>query len=173
MDQRASWRSRSSVVAAGSWQLRRDPPSPHPPPTAAPRKTPAPRVDAAAVASRSHVPVLCYHQIRDPTSADSAADRQYIVSPSVLEAQLQALEEAGYTPVTGEAYVAHMARGAKLPRKPILLTFDDASGGQYTRALPILQEAPLRRDVLRDDGRARQGGLAHARVRSRRSTAPG
>jgi peptidoglycan/xylan/chitin deacetylase (PgdA/CDA1 family) len=106
----------------------------------APRKTPAPRVDAAAVASRSHVPVLCYHQIRDPTSADSAADRQYIVSPSVLEAQLQALEEAGYTPVTGEAYVAHMARGAKLPRKPILLTFDDASGGQYTRALPILKK---------------------------------
>jgi peptidoglycan/xylan/chitin deacetylase (PgdA/CDA1 family) len=113
---------------------------PTPTSTAAPRRTPAPRVDAAAVASRSHVPVLCYHQIRDPTSADSAADRQYIVSPSVLEAQMQALDAAGYTPVTGEAYVAHMARGAKLPRKPILLTFDDASGGQYTRALPILKK---------------------------------
>jgi peptidoglycan/xylan/chitin deacetylase (PgdA/CDA1 family) len=117
-----------------------DPSKPTPTSTAAPRRTPAPRTDAAAVASRSHVPVLCYHQIRDPTSADSAADRQYIVSPSVLEAQLTALDEAGYTPVTGEAYVAHMARGAKLPRKPILLTFDDASAGQYSRALPILRK---------------------------------
>jgi peptidoglycan/xylan/chitin deacetylase (PgdA/CDA1 family) len=107
--------------------------------TPAPKKTPAPRTDAAGVASRSHVPVLCYHQIREPTAADSAADRQYIVRPSVLDAQLQALQDAGYTPVTGDAYVAHMLRGTKLPRKPILLTFDDASAGQYTRALPILK----------------------------------
>jgi peptidoglycan/xylan/chitin deacetylase (PgdA/CDA1 family) len=108
--------------------------------TPAPHRTAKPRTDVAAVAARSHVPVLCYHQIRNPTSADSAADRQYIVGPAVLEKQLQALEDAGYTPITGDAYVAHMARGAKLPRKPILLTFDDASAGQYTRALPILKK---------------------------------
>jgi peptidoglycan/xylan/chitin deacetylase (PgdA/CDA1 family) len=108
--------------------------------TPAPRETPKPKTTAAAVASRSHVPVLCYHQIRTPTGADSAADRQYIVRPSVLDQQLQALADAGYTPITGEDYVAHMARGKTLPRKPILLTFDDASGGQYTRALPILKK---------------------------------
>jgi peptidoglycan/xylan/chitin deacetylase (PgdA/CDA1 family) len=112
---------------------------PEPTSTPAPRRTPAPRTDAAAVASRSHVPVLCYHQIRNPTSADGAAGRQYIVRPSVFEAQMRALAEAGYTPITGDAYVAHMARGAKLPRKPILITFDDASAGQYTRALPVLR----------------------------------
>jgi peptidoglycan/xylan/chitin deacetylase (PgdA/CDA1 family) len=105
-----------------------------------PTPTAAPKTTAAAVAARSHVPVLCYHQIRTPTSADSAADRQYIVRASVLDQQLQALAHAGYTPVNGEDYVAHMARGAKLPPKPILLTFDDASGGQYARALPILKK---------------------------------
>ena len=109
-------------------------------PRPAPRRTPAPKVTAAAVAARSHVPVLCYHQIRARTSADGAADRQYIVSPSVLDKQLQTLADAGYTPISGEDYVAHMARGKKLPRKPILLTFDDASDGQYTRALPILKK---------------------------------
>jgi peptidoglycan/xylan/chitin deacetylase (PgdA/CDA1 family) len=111
-----------------------------PPPERTPTATPKPKTTTAAVAARSHVPVLCYHQIRTPTGADSATDRQYIVRPSVLDDQLQALADAGYTPISGEDYVAHMARGKTLPRKPILLTFDDASGGQYTQALPILRK---------------------------------
>ena len=53
---------------------------------------------------------------------------------------MNALDDAGYTTITGEALVDHVARGAKLPRKPILLTFDDASAGQYTRALPVLRK---------------------------------
>jgi len=85
------------------------------------------------------VPVLCWHQIRAQTAADSASDRQYIVSPAVFARQLDALAKAGYHPVSGEALVAHLARGAKLPKKPILLTLDDGTEGQYTRALPALK----------------------------------
>jgi peptidoglycan/xylan/chitin deacetylase (PgdA/CDA1 family) len=84
--------------------------------------------------------VLCYHQIRKRTAADSAQDRTYIVSPRAFAAQLAALDKAGYTTVTGDALVAHVARGAKLPPKPILLTFDDASAGHYTQVLPVLRE---------------------------------
>jgi peptidoglycan/xylan/chitin deacetylase (PgdA/CDA1 family) len=105
----------------------------------APAHTPAPRTDAAAMAARANVPVLCWHQIRRATAADSARDRAYIVSPKALAAQLDALDRAGYHPVRGEALVAHVALGRPLPRKPVLLTFDDASAGQYTRALPLLR----------------------------------
>jgi peptidoglycan/xylan/chitin deacetylase (PgdA/CDA1 family) len=116
-------------------------PAPAPEPTrVAPRPSPAPPTDLASVARRADVPVLCYHQIRKPTSADRAADRAYIVRPSVFAAQMRALDEAGYTTITGEALVEHVARGTELPRKPILLTFDDASAGQYTHALPVLRE---------------------------------
>jgi peptidoglycan/xylan/chitin deacetylase (PgdA/CDA1 family) len=107
--------------------------------TPAPKHTPAPRTDAAAMAARAHVPVLCWHQIRDATASDSAADRTYIVSPKKLAAQLDALDRAGYHPVTGPALVAHVALGKPLPHKPVLLTFDDASAGQYTQALPLLR----------------------------------
>ena len=125
-----------AVALAGCGGSKKADEPPHRTPTA----TPKPKTTAAAVAARSHVPVLCYHQIRTPTGADSAVDRQYIVSPSVLDKQLQALADAGYTPISGTDYVAHMARGKTLPRKPILLTFDDASGGQFTKALPILKK---------------------------------
>jgi peptidoglycan/xylan/chitin deacetylase (PgdA/CDA1 family) len=107
--------------------------------TPVPARTPAPRTDAAAVAARAHVPVLCYHQVREPTAADGADARPYIVSPRGLARQMDALDRAGYTAVSGDALVAHLARGAPLPRKPVLITFDDASEGQYTRALPILR----------------------------------
>jgi peptidoglycan/xylan/chitin deacetylase (PgdA/CDA1 family) len=134
---RARWICAAAAVAlagCGGGSKHDEPPPRHTTPTA----TPKPKTTAAAVAARSHVPVLCYHQIRTPTG--SAVDRQYIVRPAVLDAQFSALEEAGYTPISGEDYVAHMARGAELPRKPILLTFDDASAGQYAKALPILKK---------------------------------
>jgi peptidoglycan/xylan/chitin deacetylase (PgdA/CDA1 family) len=100
---------------------------------------PPPRTDPAAVAAQADVPVLCWHQIRRQTAADSARDRQYIVSPAAFAAQMRALDRAGYHPVNGEALVAHVARGAPLPRKPVLLTFDDASAEQYDAALPVLR----------------------------------
>jgi peptidoglycan/xylan/chitin deacetylase (PgdA/CDA1 family) len=107
---------------------------------ATPRATPAPKTDVASIAARAKIPVLCYHQIRKQTAADSAQDRAYIVSPSVLASQMRALDEAGYTTITGEALYEHVALGAKLPPKPILLTFDDASAGQYSQVLPLLRE---------------------------------
>jgi len=96
-------------------------------------------MDPAAVAARANVPVLCWHQIREPTSADGAEARPYIVGPRRLAKQLDSLDRAGFTPVGGDALVSHVLRGTPLPRKPVLLTFDDGSAGQYTRALPILR----------------------------------
>jgi len=60
----------------GSSPKKNEEPSPERTPAATPRPK-----DAAAVAARAaHIPVLCYHQIRAATGADSATDRQYIVS---------------------------------------------------------------------------------------------
>src|SRR3954454_2386851 len=103
--------------------------------TPSPRHTPAPRTDPAAMAARADVPVLCWHQIRAATARDSAADRAYIVSPKALAAQLDALDRAGYHPVSGPALVAHVALGKRLPRKPVRVPCADASAAQYTKAL--------------------------------------
>jgi peptidoglycan/xylan/chitin deacetylase (PgdA/CDA1 family) len=124
----------AALLLAGCGGSRHPPPSR---PTAS--ATPTPRTDVAAVAARARVPVLCYHQIRAPTSADGADARVYIVRPSVFAAQMRALARAGYSTITGDQLVEHLLRGAPLPRKPVLLTFDDASAGQYTHAFPALR----------------------------------
>ena len=43
-------------------------------------------------------------------------------------------------PVAGTQLVDHLELGTPLPDKPVMLSFDDASGGQYTNALPILRQ---------------------------------
>jgi peptidoglycan/xylan/chitin deacetylase (PgdA/CDA1 family) len=98
---------------------------------------------AEAILQRSTVPVLCYHQIRNQTPADSADARPLICPPSVLEGQLRALTEAGMHPVTSTQLVDHLEWGTPLPDKPVMISFDDASGGQYTNALPILQRLAM------------------------------
>jgi peptidoglycan/xylan/chitin deacetylase (PgdA/CDA1 family) len=91
------------------------------------------------VLQRSTVPVLCYHQIREHTTADSAGARSLICPPAVLERHLRALVEAGMQPVTSTALVDHLELGAPLPARPVMISFDDASAGHFTAALPILQ----------------------------------
>jgi peptidoglycan/xylan/chitin deacetylase (PgdA/CDA1 family) len=91
------------------------------------------------ILQRSTVPVLCYHQIREPTGGDSAGARPLICPPGVLNGHLRVLTEAGMQPVATTQLVDHLELGTPLPPRPVVITFDDASAGQYTVALPILQ----------------------------------
>jgi peptidoglycan/xylan/chitin deacetylase (PgdA/CDA1 family) len=107
-------------------------------PAAPPAAPPTPGTPAQ-IAARSTVPVLCYHQVREYTAADGAGARPLICPPAVLQRQLEGLLEAGMQPVTGEALVDHLQLDTPLAENAVLVSFDDASGGQYTDALPILQ----------------------------------
>ena len=104
----------------------------------APTTEPSPGT-SAEIAARSTVPVLCYHQVREYTAADGPGARPLICPPDVLERQLEGLLEAGMHPVTGDVFVDHLQLGTPLADRAVLVTFDDASGGQYTNALPVLQ----------------------------------
>ena len=87
------------------------------------------------------VPVLCYHQIRDWTNSDSKSSKVYIMPPATFKNQLAALQREGYHSISPEQLMAYAYKGMTLPPKPILLTFDDGSIGQYEVALPELQKA--------------------------------
>lgn len=50
------------------------------------------------------------------------------------------LYQWGYKTISAEQLVEAIQRGAQLPNKPILLTFDDGSETVYTDALPIMQK---------------------------------
>lgn len=112
-----------------------------PPATMTPAMTPTPaQPDAATIRARATVPVLCYHAIRDWLPSDTANDRVYIVPPTRFATEIAQLAQRGYHTISPDQLYAHLTTNAPLPDQPILLTFDDADGTQWTHAVPLLQK---------------------------------
>ncbi len=89
---------------------------------------------------RVHVPVLMYHYISNPPSDADAIRLDLSVTPENFRKQMQWLKQKGYQTITPGQLAAALLRGAKLPARPILLTFDDGYADAYTNAFPILKE---------------------------------
>ncbi len=86
------------------------------------------------------VPVAMYHSVTD--EGDSPGE--YVISPSMLEHDLQYLQQRGYTTVTLDDLQAYVASGTALPGKPVVLTFDDGYYNNYCNAYPLLQKYGMR-----------------------------
>lgn len=98
-----------------------------------------PPPDMAGLArSQSPVPMLMYHVIANPPS--SAQLPELYVDPKTFNAQMEALRKQGYQGVSlNEVYDAWF-RGALLPKKPVIVSFDDGYRGQYVFARPELRK---------------------------------
>jgi len=81
------------------------------------------------------VPILLYHRIDT-----SPTESQYYVSPDEFEEQMKLLHDWGYTTITTELLVQAINEGASLPRRPIILTFDDGHLNNYSIAYPIMKK---------------------------------
>ncbi len=80
------------------------------------------------------IPILMYHDV-GPKAAGLT------VTPDALRSQVEALDAAGYRPVTmDDALLAMSGENVSLPERPVALTFDDAYSGAYNEAFPILLE---------------------------------
>ncbi|WP_026463290.1 polysaccharide deacetylase family protein [Adhaeribacter aquaticus] len=96
--------------------------------------------DTNTITSREQVPILCYHQIRDWRPRDSKRAKDYIVPVASFKAQMKMLADSGYHTILPDQLYAYLTSGAKLPEKPIMLTFDDTDLDQYTVAKPEMEK---------------------------------
>ena len=79
------------------------------------------------------LPVLMYHQVRPEPSSDLA------VSPATFEHQLEQLRQKGYEGISFNDLAEHIDQKKPLPRRPVILTFDDGYADLETHALPLLK----------------------------------
>jgi peptidoglycan/xylan/chitin deacetylase (PgdA/CDA1 family) len=88
--------------------------------------------------SCQEIPVLCYHQVRPLTASDKAGS--ITISPSLFSRHMKMLHDSGYhTILPADLYECH-TNGKRLPAKSIMITFDDNSTGQFTNALPVMDQ---------------------------------
>ncbi len=89
------------------------------------------------------VPILMYHRIESlPTGASSFTTGLY-VSPEIFEQQLAYIVKKNYKSLTSQEFYNILATGKNPTQKSVMITFDDATKGQYTNGYPLLKKYGL------------------------------
>lgn len=76
------------------------------------------------------VPVLCYHKISECGG----------LTPEKFEDHLDYLKDNGFETIDSELMYKFITEGAKIPAKPIMLTFDDCHLDNWVYAVPLLNK---------------------------------
>jgi peptidoglycan/xylan/chitin deacetylase (PgdA/CDA1 family) len=84
-------------------------------------------------------PILLYHRIADPPSPNSS-DARYYMPPIDFEWQMNALKDWGYTTIPISLLVSAITKGAYLPPRPVVISFDDGYQTVFTNAYPIMKK---------------------------------
>lgn len=85
--------------------------------------------------------VLCYHSISD--LAGDPIIKDYGIPPEQFRQQLDILKWAGFQFIDAKEFLRFLQGKAGLPRRPVLLTFDDCYQDMLDVALPILEEQKI------------------------------
>jgi peptidoglycan/xylan/chitin deacetylase (PgdA/CDA1 family) len=86
---------------------------------------------------RGPVPILMYHQIEAPRAGE--ANPLLYVRGKTFAKQMRWLDRHGFEGVTLDEVENAWAGRGLLPRRPIVISFDDGYQSHYTTAMPILR----------------------------------
>lgn len=92
------------------------------------------------------VKVLLYHRIVNEKKENDWAN--IAVTNSVFRRHIELLDKWGYTSVTFDDIRLFLDGKLNLPKKPVVITFDDAYEEIYSIAFPILQEFNMKAVVF-------------------------
>ncbi len=86
------------------------------------------------------IPILMYHSVLK----DESKAGKYIVTPKTLENDFIYLKENHYSTITVNDLIAYVYEGIPLPKKPIILTFDDGHYNNMVYLLPLLEKYEMK-----------------------------
>lgn len=112
---------------------------PTPVPTYTPTPVPTPTATPTPLLVRQGpgevvCPILLYHHVDV-----SETYNKYYVTPVEFAAQMQLLHDLGYQTITVTQLARAIREGADLPKRPVVISFDDGQASVYFNAFPIMR----------------------------------
>jgi peptidoglycan/xylan/chitin deacetylase (PgdA/CDA1 family) len=84
------------------------------------------------------IPILMYHQVSNEPHPNYL---EYTVTVKAFSAQMKMLKLLGYVPISFNQLMDYKNGVAKLPPKPVIITFDDGMQDAIDNAVPILKNS--------------------------------
>lgn len=81
-----------------------------------------------------------YHHVQDLTAAEADGHKSLTVDPKIFREQMQYLKDRGFTVLPASALISFFDTGTPIPKKSVLLTFDDGYDDFGSDAAPILKD---------------------------------
>ncbi len=103
-----------------------------------------PMIGWVRAALRNDVRILAYHRVLEAAEPDGFRfDPELISASSRAFRQQMAIVKRRFTPMRFEELIDCLDRGRPVPRRAVLITFDDGYDDNYRCAWPILRDAGL------------------------------
>ena len=98
------------------------------------------KAQTATISQSMRVPILLYHYVENVTDERDTIRKSLSIYPHIFEEQIKTLLNGGYTFITAAQLGDAMDGKTVLPKKPIILTFDDGYRDFYTDVFPLLKK---------------------------------
>lgn len=86
--------------------------------------------------TQAEIPIIMYHQI----SENESIFGDYVIPTALLKSDFQYMKENGITPISFADASDFVKTGKKLPKNPVIITFDDGERSFLTKVVPLLEE---------------------------------
>lgn len=90
------------------------------------------------------VAILGYHNVVEQLENEDSVD----ISVEKFEQQIKWLSDNNYKSLSMDEFYDWKVNGKKIPRKSVLITFDDGWNSFYTKAMPILEKYNMKAAVF-------------------------